>query len=79
LAQGPKDVGAGGPEVGIAVVSWKYILKVTVIEASVITLMQSQTNYTNLLIRMAKYTSEWLLFPENTFFKVTVNVITLIY
>jgi hypothetical protein len=76
LAQGSENVGAGGPEVGVAVVSWKYILKVTVIEeASVITLTKSQTNYTNLpvLIRMAKYTSEWLLFPENTFFKVTVT------
>jgi hypothetical protein len=73
LAQGSENVGAGGPKVGIAVVSWKFILKVTVEEASVITLIQSQTNYTNLLIRMAKYTSEWLLFPENTFFKVTVT------
>jgi hypothetical protein len=73
LAQRPENVGAGGPEVGVAVVSWKYILKVTVKEASVITFMQSQTNYTNLLIRIAKYTSKWPLFPENTFFKVTVT------
>jgi hypothetical protein len=34
--QGSEDVGAGGPEVGVAVVSWKYSIKVTVIEASVI-------------------------------------------